>query len=180
MLRSSWAAALLVAIFSSTAFAQVSREAMERALSGYENPISARRLEALGQGWEKTLELLVADASTRPLLRVRAISALRFSKSVSAAAALRQVLKEKGSAVEGAPVAETREALRSLAQVAGVQAASEIERFLDHAVPDVRAAAAQSLAATGWKEASRLLKARLEREREPFVRVAIERQLTAL
>jgi hypothetical protein len=160
--------------------AQVSPERAARALSGYENPITFEKVRALGPGWEKAMAALLRDPATRPMLRPRAIAALGFSKEKDAAALLREILAAKGAAAEGLAVLETREAVKSLAAVDGAGALPELRRHLDHAVLDVRTAAARCLGEVGGAPAREALAARLAREGDEAVRGEIRSALAKL
>ena len=171
--------AVLLAL-SAPARAEVSPERAARALAGYENPVTAERVRALGPGWEKAMAALLKDSATRPMLRPRAIAALGFSKEALTAALLRELLAAKGAATEGLPVIETREAVKSLAAVDGARALPELRRFLEHPVYDVRAQAARSLGEVGGAPAREALAARLGRESEEAVRIEIKGALARL
>lgn len=163
------ALSLTFLVASPAVAAEVTRAAAERALSGYHTVVTAERMRRLGPGWETVVEALLRDPNTRPLLRTRAIAALGFSKLPSSAALLREVLALKGGRVEGAPVLETMEAVRSLAAIDGVRALPELKRFVEHEVADVRLAAARGLADLG-APAKDTVASRVRREGDEQVR----------
>ncbi len=160
----------LTCLVASPALAsEVTRATAERALSGYHNPVTAERMRRLGPGWEKAVEAVLRDPNTRPILRPRAIAALGFSRLPSSAALLREVLTLQGGRVEGAPVLETMEAVRSLAALDGVRALPELRRFVEHEVVDVRLAAARGLSDLG-AQAKEVVASRARREPDQQVR----------
>lgn len=164
----------LCSLAASAARADVPPQAAARLLSAYHARVDDETLRALGPGWDAAMIALLGDEATRPLVRARAVIALGHAKTPAAAAALRRVLAAGGAATEGAPVVETRNALRALARLEGPSATADLVRFSGHAVPDVRAAAAEALGIAGGAAALDAVRARLRREPEPSVRAALE------
>ena len=167
-------ATVTVLLASLPARAEVTRSQLEHALSGYETPITAETMQALGPGWEAALVALVRDPGAAPLYRLRAIAGLAFARTPEAAAVLRELLAQKGAETQGFAALEVEEAIRALASVEGRRAAPILAPFLEHALPDIRAMASQQLARLGE---SAPVKARLARERNPVVRASALRAL---
>ena len=157
--------------------ADPSRAAVERALSGYENPVRATTLSRLGPGWERTAEALALAADARPVLRARAVAALAFS--AGSGAALRRILALRARAEQGAQVSEALAAAEALAAVEGARAVKDLVPLLSHRVPDLRAAAATALGRTRAPEAGGALAQALGREKDAAVRLALEGALQA-
>ena len=169
--------AAVLFLLPTLARADVTAQQLARALSGYENPVTEARLKALGPGWDSAAEALLRDPATRPILRPRAIAALGFARTSSAAATLRQVLSTSGAATEGAQVIETREAIRSLVAVEGARALPELKRYLDHVAVVVRLSSIDGLATVGGAKARAALRERLVRESEAEVKDALSAAL---
>ena len=179
MNRLHLAVGILSLALAQAAAAQPTREALLAALHGYEIPLTRERLLGLGSGWEQTAEALARDTSVAPLYRARALAALGFSKSPSTPALLRAVLVQKGAAVAGPDAIEAKEALLALAAVEGDLAIEDLGRYLDHPVPDTRAAAARALGHSRAARARSLLERRAAQESELSVKLHIEAALKA-
>ena len=156
------------------AHAEAPRAQVEHALSGYEARIDETHLQALGAFWEQAVGSLALDSKAPPLLRVRALFALSFSKAPSTGELLRGVIARTASSTDGIEILQLKEAVRSLATVEGERALAVIAPMLEHPVPDVREAAATSLQRINSDRTKLLVKARLATETEPFVRSALE------
>jgi hypothetical protein len=174
MIRTKLAMLVVALLASAPAFAQVGKDAALQALKGYEIPLTKDRLEKLGPGWEAAMEALARDGSLAPLYRIRALGALAHSTRPSSGALLRSVLAQRASAERGAAAVELRVAVLSLAAVEKDAAVEVLAGFLDHPVPDVRAAAAQALAPLSAAKVRPLLQRRLGRETEGFVKAELE------
>lgn len=180
MSRSSPALAPAVAlamVLGGTAQADVPRDRLARALAGYENVVGREALAALGEGWERALLSLSADLRASPILRLRAIAALKLVRTRSASALLRGLIERQSTATTGVAVLELKEALLSLAVVDGARALAPLSPLLSHPVPDVREAAVRAIGGIAGERGAAHLRSRLRVEKEPFVIEALNNVL---
>ena len=140
-------------------------------LGGHEHVPGRAELAALGaaEGVTGALREIYRDRDQPLLVRIRALTSLRFYPGPESRAVFEQVL---GDPQTGDPV--RRAALKAYAWAFPAESVPALSRLLRHPEIHTREAAVRSLAEIGTTEAAHALRDRLSVETEPFIRQSIE------
>jgi hypothetical protein len=145
---------------------------LAQVLSGYERIPGEAYWRARGPQTVAALQALFDDERQPRFVRLRAVRAVSFYRTPRARSFLLAVARGPGQRD-----LFIREALLGLGRAFGEQVAGEIEPFLDHDLPLVRRTAAETLGAIEARAWRSKLERRLQKERDPGVRDALERLL---
>lgn len=130
---------------------------------------------AVPAGASEVLSATVADGGVLLKTRVHAVEGLAWVQDARAADVLRAVI------ADGSMVPSVRSAaITSLARRLGRGGVPELQALLSVPEPNLRAAAARSLAVVGGADAQAALEARLESEESPELREVIQMSLTQM
>jgi HEAT repeat protein len=169
---------LLVALLlPSLAAAAPSDPELDRFFSGYERVITAEEVQALGPDADQAIIRYDGSSRFSRLRRMRAVAALVHLPGERARLFLLDYVAERRDARSGPEVVELSAAVGALAPYPS--ALATLLPYLEHASPDVRTAAAAALARIPDVRARNAIVARRFSERDPAVRAALGRALTA-
>jgi HEAT repeat protein len=147
---------------------------------GEHDVATAAELRALDGSPQKPLMAIARDGKAPPLVRARAVAALRVVATPEVHDFLAKLIDEKATTTDQAERLVLRRAAITQGWLAGPDAAARLASLFANADPEVRVDAAIGLGLTRSAEAPDLLRRQLGSETVPRVRDQIERQLRAL
>lgn len=156
-------------------------DTLEAQLSGIDFLPDRDRLDDVAPNNPTTALIdICQDTGARAGQRLRALRSLAQYPSPRARTALVDAIGRYRDAEKGMDLLYLRAALEALAQVGGDDTWLIVIEFFDHRSPDIRAAAVRAVGDLGDPSATAELFRRLDLEKVPFVRAAIERALRDL
>jgi HEAT repeat protein len=141
---------------------------------------TAAELRALSSTPAKPLLAIAADTRAEPLVRARAVAALRLYPSAETRGFLGKLLEDKAEATSATDRLLVRRAAVALGWMAGPGACEQIALLFANSDTEVRVDGAIGLGLTRAPEAPALLRKQFTVETVARVRDQIERQLRAL
>jgi len=174
------AAALVLAGFAPGAHADTTQDRALALCEAFERPLVKPDVVALGGTADRAFLAIYQDPTLPVAVRSRALVGLGLSASELAIHSLTADLATHAAAQRGADVLFLERDLEGLADASGTIGAATVAPFLDHAVPDVRAAAASALRIAGDRSRAPLLRAHAAQETVGFVAVAERKAADAL